>query len=121
MMKRICLSCETYDQVVRSEYFNKGFDPKFRELEEWLQQCKDYYDIEFIGLNYFLSKNIEKYTKRKIDCMPLIRFVYSLGERFFFTIEEFDHEFIQHLMLRQSPSLENSLDDDLIAAIENHI
>ncbi len=117
MTNRLCLSKESYFQMIQCEFFGIDYDEEFADLKGWIEQSKDYYDIELVGFNYFLSKNLEIYVKKGIDCDKLLAFVYSFNEKLIFTIQEFDYQFIENLM-NQMPDANNTLDEDLIKSIE---
>ena len=120
MIARFYLNNDAYHQILENEFFKRDYDPEFSNLEGWIKQSKEFFDVELVAFNYFLSRNIEAYLKKGIQCEELINFVYKLEEQMLFTIQEFDYRFITYLILEQAPGSESSLDEDLINAIQDY-
>jgi hypothetical protein len=120
MLRTICLSKEAYKQFVQNELFNEEYEIQYKDLNGWVNQSKDYFDIQLIGYNYFLSKNLELHLKQGHNCENIIKFIYSLADHMFFVIEEFDDTFIDRLIRHQLPKDLNTLDEDLLENYQSY-
>lgn len=118
-MRKHYLSRDAYYQFIQSELFGKPYEESYKNLAGWVSEAKVYFDIEFTGYNYFLSKNLEIYLKNGSNCLDIISFIYSVQNHMVFSIEEFDHAFIDRMLLNHLPKDLNTLDQDLLDVLDN--
>ena len=116
-LSRHFLSKEELMQIIENKYFGKNYSIEYQYLQEIVDNASTYWDVEFIGFNYFLSKILERYLKKGENCNNIIDFIYKLDEALLYSRQEFDSDFIQMLMIKCKPSAANSLEEDLLQAI----
>ena len=99
-MTRYVLSRNEYKLFLDHLIFSKKIDNELCYLfDDSLAYSK-----EIIGLNYFLSKIVEVYLKKEIDCQFIIESVYSFQEKMFFSIDEMNEDFIDNLFKNSYPN-----------------
>lgn len=107
-MEHHCLSRNDYQFLVHQliiENRRKG------DLEGCLttviERAKNYWDINVVGVNYFLSIIIEQIMKKSNIDKEFIARVYNLKNEMYFTIDELDYKFINELFTNNLPDARN--------------
>jgi hypothetical protein len=121
-MERYCITKKQCKQLLDNELFGI-----FDETEDdvnliaMIERARIYYDSEIVVFNYFMSKLLEQYLKHDPSkCGQIIEFLKVLPNNMYLTLEEFDRDFIDNLMTKSMPSSVNSLEDDLLEAINSY-
>ncbi|MEQ8520486.1 MAG: hypothetical protein RLN79_06940 [Cytophagales bacterium] len=115
-MDKFCLTKRQCKQLLDNELFGildeSEDDP---DLIAIIERARDYYEIEIVVFNYFISKLLEQYQKKDASkCNKVIEYISEIDKKMFATLEEFDSKFIDLMMTRSMPSKLNTLEEDLL-------
>jgi len=113
-MNSYCLTHKEY-----WEFFNHylGKEPITDiELLKKIERATVYWDLNIIGSNCFLSRILEKIIKKgKVD-YDEIENIYALTDKFYFTIDQLEIDFIDALFRNNMPQQRNEAISELIEA-----
>lgn len=110
-MNHRCLSRDEYKIVIDYLLYSQCIESE--ELNELIQSATDYWDVNIIGSNYFLSIILEQIIKCKTINKDIIHEVYELENKMYFTIDEMDYKFIDELFKYHLPNNRNTLTEQL--------
>lgn len=82
------------------------------ELRGWIDRAENW-EGELGCLVYLFAEVLEKQAKLGENCQPLIEKLYQLPEQMYFSIQEFDSDFVEYLLRNtREPGL--SLEEELV-------
>lgn len=90
-MQRYILNRNELKKIIRKFILNE-------DLEDDIFSKIEYFEVESIGLSYFLSKILEQYSKNDKNCHDILQKVYDLENYISFNIQEFEADFIFKLI-----------------------
>lgn len=129
-MEHRCLSRNEYQYLVHQLIDNNQLEGELEEeLMNIIDRAQNYWDVNIIGVNYFLSIIAEQMMKKANVNKEFISQVYKLKNTMYFTVEELDHKLIDELFSNNLPEERNqytnlleeakkSKNDKLISEIE---
>ncbi|MCK4817531.1 hypothetical protein KA005_17315 [bacterium] len=107
-----CLNKEEFEKLIDLKAKLNDLDEEDYLLSIMIDNAENWQD-KLVGLSYFLSQILERKLKKNIGCDSLIKLVYSLPDEMWFSIQEFDVNFIDYMMsCEHKPGL--SLEERLI-------
>lgn len=92
-----CLNKEEFEKIVDLKAKLNDLDEEDYLLSIMIDNAENWQD-KLVGLSYFLSQILERKLKKNIGCDSLIKLVYSLPDEMWFSIQEFDVNFIDYMM-----------------------
>lgn len=116
-MNYYCLNRWEYFHLIEKWKYNKDLPESFDHIIDILEEAK-YFNTLIIGFNYFLSKILEVYQKRDIDCKPILEEIFALENTIYFECEEFDITFI-NLLIQNLPNCTNSAYKEFTSALNS--
>ncbi|QIK59822.1 hypothetical protein G7050_08245 [Dysgonomonas sp. HDW5A] len=130
-MEHRCLSREEYQYLIHQLIYGNQLTIELEEeLIKIIDRAQNYWDVNIIGINYFLSIITEQIMKRVNVDNELINQVYDLKNKMYFTIDELDYKLINELFSNNLPEARNyytaqleeakrGKDEKLVLEIEN--
>lgn len=107
-MEHHCLSRNDYQSLIHQLITENRREGDLEGcLTTVLERAKNYWDINVVGVNYFLSIIIEQVMKKSNIDKEFIARVYNLKNEMYFTIDELDHKFINELFINNLPEARN--------------
>ena len=92
-----CLNKEEFEKLIDLKAKLNDLDEEDYLLSIMIDKAENWQD-KLVGLSYFLSQILERKLKKNIGCDSLIKLVYSLSDEMWFSIQEFDVNFIDYMM-----------------------
>lgn len=129
-MEHRCLSRDEYRSLIHQLIHNRQLDIELDEsLINIIDRAQNYWDVNIIGVNYFLSIIAEQMMKKADVDKEFIAQVYELKNTMYFTVDELDYKLIDELFSNNLPEARNQYtnlleeakkakNDRLIAEIE---
>lgn len=107
-MEHHCLSRNDYQFLVHQLIIENRREGDLEGcLTTVIERAKNYWDINVVGVNYFLSIIIEQIMKKSNIDKEFIARVYNLKNEMYFTIDELDYKFINELFTNNLPDARN--------------
>ncbi len=107
-MEHHCLSRNEYLYLINRLVFDSQSEIDSEEnIINLIERAKNYWDINVVGINYFLSIIIEQLMKKTNITKDLISQIYSFRNEMYFTIDELDHNLINELFSNNLPEARN--------------
>lgn len=129
-MEHHCLSRDEYQYMIHQIIFDSQLKVNVEEdLVNIIERAKNYWDINIIGVNYFLSIITEQIMKKASINSEFISRIYNFKNEMYFTVDELDHKLIDELFSNNLPEARNhysilleeakrSKNDQLVAELE---
>lgn len=107
-MEHRCLSRKEYRYLIYQLIYEQQLEEELElELKSMIERAQHYWDVNIIGINYFLSIILEQIMKKaNVDNM-FINQIYNMKEKLYFTIDELDYKFIDELFVNNLPNARN--------------
>ena len=129
-MEHHCLSRDEYQYMIHQLIFDSQLKVNVEEdLTNIIERAKNYWDINIIGVNYFLSIITEQIMKKTSINSEFISRIYNFKNEMYFTVDELDYQLIDELFSNNLPEARNhysmlleeakrSKNDQIIAELE---
>lgn len=112
-----CLCREEYKSLLYKILYNRDIEDELTDfITHIIDRAGQDWDINIIGVNYFLTIILEQLLKREDIQVELIKEIYELQDKMFFTIEEMNYNFIEELFQNHLPNKRNHCQTSLIQA-----
>lgn len=107
-MEHHCLSRDEYQYMIHQIIFDSQLKVNVEEdLVNIIERAKNYWDINIIGVNYFLSIITEQIMKKISINSEFISRIYNFKNEMYFTVDELDHKLIDELFSNNLPEARN--------------
>lgn len=107
-MEHRCLSRNEYRYLIYQLIYKQQLEEELEEeLKSIIERAQYYWDVNIIGINYFLSIIVEQIMKKANVDNIFINQIYNLKEKLYFTIDELDYKFIDELFINNLPNARN--------------
>ena len=103
-MEYKCLSRDEYHSLIHHQFHGVALD---EGLVEVMDRARYNWDINIVGVNYFLSIIIEQLMKKGNVNNEFIEKIYAFSDNMSFIIDELDHNFIDELFTNNLPEKRN--------------
>lgn len=108
-MEHHCLSRNEYRCLIYQLIYEQQLEDELEdELKAIIERAQYYWDVNIIGINYFLSIIVEQIMKRANVDRKFIDEIYNLKDKLSFTIDELDYKFIDELFVNNLPDSRNN-------------
>lgn len=107
-MEHRCLSRDEYRNLIYQLIYNHQLEGELEEdLISIIDRAQNYWDVNIIGVNYFLSIIAEQMMKKADIDEEFIAQVYDLKSTMYFTVDELDYKLIDELFSNNLPEVRN--------------
>lgn len=107
-MEHRCLSRDEYRNLIYQLIYNHQLEGELEEdLISIIDRAQNYWDVNIIGVNYFLSIIAEQMMKKADVDEEFIAQVYDLKSTMYFTVDELDYKLIDELFSNNLPEVRN--------------
>lgn len=107
-MEHRCLSRDEYRNLIYQLIYNHQLEGELEEdLINIIDRAQNYWDVNIIGVNYFLSIIAEQMMKKADVDEEFIAQVYDLKSTMYFTVDELDYKLIDELFSNNLPEVRN--------------
>lgn len=107
-MEHRCLSRYEYRCLIYQLISGYQLEEELEEeLKNIIDRAQNYWDVNIIGINYFLSIIAEQVMKKANIDKEFISQIYDLRNQLYFTIDELDYKLIEELFINNLPEARN--------------
>lgn len=113
-MEHRCLSRSEYRYLIFQLLYEQTLEESLEEeLKNIIERAQNYWDVNIIGVNYFLSIIVEQIMKKSNVDNNFINQIYELKNKLYFTIDELDYKLIDELFVNNLPDARNQYTREL--------